>query len=179
MIQDDPRVHFICIFSKETLEGDDPAAYIRYKGKRLTNKEYLEHWGKLVALGTSQQMQELALKLDPYVEQGIIPCCKYDRAPLKEFGMTECVMCVFCDDRQKDEIWQILADLGLKMRAFFYEREIIDKWRPGGLFLERWIAARGLTGPAAELVREDAALRMEQRYGDEDALCPAWDQLGY
>lgn len=179
MIIDDPRVHFICIFARKCIYGNDPAAYIKYKGKRLINKEYLEHWGKWVALGTREQMDKLALKLDQYVEEETIPCCKYDRDPLKkEFGMTECVMCVFCDDREKDEIWQILKDLGLTMRAWFYEREIIDRWRPGGLFLERWIEARGLTGKAANAVREDAGRRMDKLYGDPDAPCPAWDQLG-
>ncbi len=179
MIIDDPRAHFICIFSKETVYGDDPAAYLKYQGKRLTNKESLEHWGTWVGVGPREEMDELARKLDPLVEQGVIPCCKYDRDPLKkEFGMRECVMCIYSDDRDKDELWKIVSGLGVKMRAFFYEREIIERWKPGGLFLERWIEARGLTGFGADMVRADAERRMKKFYGNENALCPGWDQLG-
>ena len=46
----------------------------------------------------------------------------------------------------------------------------MEAWLPGGRLLERWIAARGLTGADAELVREDARLYFAQTFADEDAI---------
>ena len=178
MIIDDPRVQFIMLFSHETYYGNDPGVYIRYKGKRLTNKEYMEHWGKLIVLDEKESLDKLAQKLDILVERGMIPCVKYDRMPLKEFDMKECVMCVFCDDRQKDEITQVLAELGAETRAWVPEKNVVEGWSPGGMFLEKWIEAMGYEGEMADLVREDSRRIMEQAFGDENALAMGWDQWG-
>ncbi|MBE0415660.1 MAG: hypothetical protein IBX36_03870 [Dehalococcoidia bacterium] len=178
MIIDDPQVQFVMLFSSETYYGNDQGAYIKYKGKRLTNKEFLEHWGKWIVLDEKENLEKLAAELDPCVEQGIIPCCKYDRMPLKEFDMKECVFCVFCDDREKDEIAQILASFGATSRAWVPEKDVILGWAPGGVFLERWIEASGYEGEMAEAIREDARRIMEETYGDEDAVCYGWNQWG-
>ena len=178
MIIDEPQAQFVMLFSSKTYYGNDPGAYIKYKGKRLTNKEYLEHWGKWIILGEKKYFEELAAMLDPYVELGIIPCCKYDRFPLGEFSMTECVMYVFCDDREKEKISQILSSHGATTRAWVPERDAIKGWGPGGVFLERWIEARGYEGEVAEAIREDARLMIEATYGNEDAECFGWYQGG-
>lgn len=178
MILDDPQVQFVMLFSHETYYGNDPAAYIRYRGIRLTNKEYLEHWGKLIVLDEKESLEKLAEKLDGLVERGIIPCIKYDRMPLKEFDMKECVMCVFCDDRQKDEISEILTSLGATTRAWVPEKDVIEGWSPGGMFLEKWIESMGYEGEMADAIREDSRRIMQQAYGDEDAPATGWDQWG-
>jgi hypothetical protein len=178
MILDDPQVQFVMLFSHQTYYGNDPGAYIRYRGKRLTNREYMEHWGKLIVLDEKEELEKLANKLDPLVERGIIPCIKYDRMPLKEFDMKECVMCVFCDDREKDEISEMLASFGATTRAWVPEKDVIQGWSPGGMFLEKWIEAMGYEGEMAEAVREDSRRIMQQAYGDEDALAVGWDQWG-
>ncbi len=85
-------------------------------------------------------------------------------------------MCVFCDDRQRDEIKQILSDLGAAPWGWIHERDVIKGWSPGGLFLEHWISAHGYEGEEAEEIREDSRRAMEQVYGDEDALCYGWKQ---
>jgi hypothetical protein len=183
MIIRDSRMHFILIFSAETIEkasyGSDPASYLRYKGRRLTNKEYLEHWGKWIALDTPEKVEKWAEELDPYVEQGLIPCCKYDRTPLKELGLREeCVLCVYCDDRERDEVLQILTKLGITPRAgraWVYEREVIEKWSPGGVLMEKWLEAYGVKGEEAEKIREDARRRFKQQYGGEYDVAMGWD----
>jgi hypothetical protein len=49
MIIDRPESWYIFIFSKDYFDSpSDPGSYILYNGKRLTNKEYLDHWGKWV-----------------------------------------------------------------------------------------------------------------------------------
>ncbi|MBE0415659.1 MAG: hypothetical protein IBX36_03865 [Dehalococcoidia bacterium] len=178
MIVDNPEAYYVFLFSQETLQSNDPGAYIKYKGKRLANKEFLEHWGKWVIPGDAEQMKRLAIALDPYTEQGIIPCCKYNRSPDKEFGMTECVFCVYCDDREKEEVRQIISSLGATPRGWSPERDVINKWRPGGIYLERWIEAKGYEGEMAEAIREDARRMMEERYGGEDAIATGWEQWG-
>ncbi len=182
MIVHDPQMHFVCIFSTKTLDefewSGDNADYLRYKGKRLTNKEFLEHWGKWIALGSPEEVERWAKGLDPYVEQGLIPCCKYDRTPLEFFDLTECVMCVYCDDREREEVLKILTEMGITLRgtrAWVYDREVIERWSPGGANLEKWLAAHGIEGEEAERIREDARRRFERTWGDEDALARGWD----
>lgn len=182
MIVNDPRMHYVCIFSKtgfiEAEETGDNAPYLRYKGERLTNKEYLEHWGKWVALGSSEEVERWAKELDLYVEQGLIPTCKYDRTPLKQFGMTECVMCVYSDDRVREEVLQILTKLGITPRAgraWVYEREVMEKWSSEGMMMDKWLEAHGVEGKEAEEIREDARLRFERQYYERpDDLAMGW-----
>jgi len=178
MIIDDPQVQFIMIFSHQTYWGNDPGDYIRYKGKRLTIGEYLEHWGKWIVLDEKENLDKIAQKLDVLVERGVIPCIKYDRMPLKEFDMKECVMCVFCDDRAKEEIAELLSALDLATRAWVPDKQVIDGWSPGGMFLEKWIEAMGYEGEQAEMVREDSRRIMGQAFGNLDAPAVGWDQWG-
>ena len=178
MIIDDPQVQFIMLFSHQTYYGNDSGTYIRYQGQRLTNKEYLEHWGKWIVLDEKENLDQVAERLDVLVERGIIPCIKYDRMPLKEFDMKECVMCVFCDDRDRDQIAELLAGFGLTTRAWIPEKQVIDGWSPGGMFLEKWIEGMGYEGEMAEMVREDSRRIMHKAFGDEDAIATGWDQWG-
>ncbi len=171
MIVDKPDSHFVFIFSKKYVYGQKP--YLVYQGKPLTNKEYLEHWGKWIVLDSNEKIYELARKLDPYVEKEQIPCIKFDREPIRAFEnllLRECVMVVYCDDRQKEEVWQILAHEGVKTKAWKYERETMAMWLPGARLLEAWISSRGLTGEAAERVREDARRYFESLFQDENAV---------
>ncbi len=173
MIVDRPESHFIFLFHPDAFYGYH---YIAYQGKPLTNKEYLEHWGKWVLIGTRSEFDSLAKNIDPYVEKGIIPCVKYDRVPLKHLGLEECVMCVYCDDRQRDEVWKILAKYNVNLKAWFYERETLEMWSPGGRLLENWIASQNLSEEEAEKVREDARQRVNAIYEEEEAIFTGWEQ---
>jgi hypothetical protein len=174
VIVNKPESHFIFVFHSDCVyKGYN---YINYQGKPLPNKEYLEHWGKYVFFGTGEEMDELAKKFDSYVEKKLIPCIKYDRVALENLGLSECVMCVYCDDRQKDEVWQILAGHGVEIKAWVYEKETMERWLPGGALLEKWIAAHDLSEKEAHAVREDARLKFEKMFADENAIFTGVEQ---
>ena len=171
MIVEQPNSHFIFVFSKKYVYGG--FHYIKHNNKPLTNKEYLEHWGKWLVLGVKEVLDDLAQRLDPYVEAEKIPCIKFDREMLKEFEdmfLDECVMCIYCDDRDRDDVWQILEKEGVKSKAWKYERDTMALWLPGGLLLEKWISAKGLTDADADKVRKDAENYFEKTFGDDNAI---------
>ena len=70
MIIDDPRSKFIFLYHPLVLMG---RSYTVYQGKEMTNGEVLEYWGKWLVLGEKHWLDELAEKLDPYVERKEIP----------------------------------------------------------------------------------------------------------
>lgn len=174
MIVDDGKSHFIYVCHPEFL-SDSAKSYMTYKEQQLTNKEYLEHWGKWLILEEREHLDELASKLDPYVESKDIPIVKYDRVPPPNLGGKVCVMLVFSDDRQRDHIWQILSSLGVSLKAWMYDRETMEMWMPGGVLLENWLAEQGIQGERAEEVREEARRRFAEQFGREDAPCRAWE----
>ncbi|RJQ27217.1 MAG: hypothetical protein C4589_08745 [Peptococcaceae bacterium] len=174
MIVDQPQSHFIFIYHTNSVYGS--RKYIAYKGKPLTNKEYLEHWGKWVFLGERRELDEMAEKLNYHVEKGTIPCIKYDRVPLTHLGLNECVMCVYCDEREREEVWQVLNSYGVELKAWFYEKETIQMWSPGGRLLESWIASQNLSVEEAEAVREDSRQRFQAIYDNEDEIFTGWEQ---
>ena len=126
---------------------------IAYKGKILTKEEYNEHWGKWVILDTIEELDKLAKELDPYVEDRSIQGIKYSRSPEDVFGIDECVMCIFCDDREKEDVWRIFSKYGVKVKAWVYDREVIDMWSQGGILIEKWLEAHGIKGDEAEKIR--------------------------
>jgi hypothetical protein len=193
VIVDRPGSHFIFVYHPLVFYGYN---YIACRGRPLTNKEFLDHWGKWIVLGTREKLDELSLKLDPHVEQGVVPCVKYDRHPPQELELEvkqklrsrfigagydeavlmECVMCVFCDDRQREEVWQILTGLGVSLKAWVYEKETIDLWLPGGILLERWIAQNCAGQDEAEKVRQEARKRFGEIFHNEKAIYKGWPQ---
>jgi len=174
MIIDKPQSHFIFIYHRDSVYGYRNS--ITYKGKPLTNKEYLEHWGKWVIMGSREEFDELAKKLDPHVEDGAIPCVKYDREKLDHLGFKEHVMCVYCDKREREEVWQILHGLGVRLKAWFYDRETVEMWSPGGILLENWIAAQGLPPEEAGAVRDDSRRRFSVLFENEEGIFKGWEQ---
>src|SRR5450759_2846063 len=102
MIIDNPESHFIFVYHPFVLMG---RKYTIYNGVPLTNREVLQYWGKWIVLGDRPWLDELARKLDPYVEQKKIPCVKYDRNPSPRLGITEHVMMVYCDRRGREDVW--------------------------------------------------------------------------
>jgi hypothetical protein len=178
MIIDNPGSWYIFNFSTEYVNSpSDPGGTIEYNGRRLTNKEYLEYWGKWVFFGDPEELAEMAKKLDPYVENHEIPCIKYDRKPQKWFELEQCVMCVYCDYRQRDDVLGILSKFGIKIKAWTYDREVIQKWLPGGLHLERWIKHHKLTEEDAETIREESRQKYQKQFFDRPHdICMAWEQ---
>jgi hypothetical protein len=168
MIVDRPESHFIFVVPLDHVEYR--YNYITLRGEPLTNKQYLEHWGKWLVFGLREEVEELARKLDPYVEEKKIPAVKYDRKLITEFQLNRCVMCVYCHDETKEEVWKILTALGVKDKAWMYERETLEKWLPGGVNLEKWIQGRGLDHEHAERVRADARAKFKKMFADENEI---------
>ena len=81
MIVGEPGYHFIFIVPANHVYST--YNYINYKGKELTNGEYLEFWGKWIVWGTREELDLIAKKLDHFVEQQVIPAAKYDRTDKK------------------------------------------------------------------------------------------------
>ena len=178
MIVNRPGSWYIFVTSKDYFErSHNGPSYMTFEGKRLTNKEYLEHWGKWVFYGEKEELNEMASNLDPYVEKGDIPCIKYDPSPQKWASLEQCVMCVYCDDRKKDEVMKILSSFEVKVKAWVYEREVIEKWMPGGLHLERWIKSQDLLDQDAEQIREESREKFKRQFFDRpDDICLGWAQ---
>ncbi len=173
MIIDDPRSKFIFLYHPLVLMG---RSYTVYQSKDMTNGEVLEYWGKWLVLGEKDKLDELAEKLDPQVENKEIPCIKYDRTPPLNLGVEECVMMVYCDRRNRDEVWKILAGFGIKMKAWVTERETMEMWLPGGLLLERWMASQDYDEATRDAVREDAGRRIAHVLDNPEETYKTWEQ---
>lgn len=167
MIVDRPGSHFIFIVSKDHVYNG--WNYIQYDGKTLTNKEYLEYWGKWVFIGEIEVLNRLAKEIDSFVEEKKIPAAKYDREIVDAFQMGECVMCVYCDSRQRDDVWEILASIGVTDKMWVFEKETMERWLPGGHLLEKWIEGKKLGHEEAEKVRENAKQTFEKMFEDDNA----------
>ncbi|MBN1365061.1 MAG: hypothetical protein JW976_09690 [Syntrophaceae bacterium] len=173
MIIDRPDSHFIFVFHPLVLTG---RKYTVYEGKELTNSEVLQYWGKWIVLGERPWLDELARKLDRYVEDKTIPCIKYDRRPPENLDLKESVMMVYCDKRKSEEIWEILRQHGVKIKAWVSERETMEMWLPGGPLLEKWISSMNLSEEEAKMNREDAAARLGYIFDHPDEIFSPWEQ---
>ena len=173
MIIDQPQSHFIFGYHPKVYEG---RSYVTYKGMLLTNKEYLEYWGKWLVFGSRGMLDALAEKIDFHVESGIIACFKYDRKPLKNLGMEDCIMCVFCHKKNRDAVWEILAGESVKLKAWIYDRETIDMWLPGGKLLENWIRSENLSENKAERIRAESRMKFAAILDYPDRLFAGWPQ---
>lgn len=174
MIIENERSHFVFVVPWAHFHTD--YNYINYKGKDLTNKEYLEYWGKWIILGSKHELIDLAGKIDPFVEKKIIPAAKYDREIIPEFGLGECVMCVYCDVRQREEVWEVLASFDIEDKMWVFERETVERWMPGGRLLEKWISGKGLSPEQAEKVRQSAREKFREMFESPDAIFRGVDQ---
>ncbi|BBO86574.1 hypothetical protein [Desulfosarcina ovata] len=167
MIVDRPGSHFIFVVSSEHVHRG--YNYVRYAGKPLTNGEYLQYWGKWVFFGNTETLADFARQMDPFVEKKVIPAAKYDREIIEAFELGECVMCVYCDFRQRDDVWGVLESIGVADKMWVFEKETMERWMPGGHLLEKWIEGKSLSGEAADKVRADARQTFETMFADEDA----------
>lgn len=175
MIVDQPRSYYVFVYNSRIYEGYD---YIVYQGKHLTNKEYLEHWGKWLVDGSRHKFDELAGRLDSYVEAGNIACIKYERKPRTYLGKAQCTMCVYCDERCRGDVLRIIlaTNGGEKPRAWRYDRETINKWLPGGELLEHWIQSERLNDAEAAKVREDSHKKFSVILDHPDNPFAGWPQ---
>ncbi|MDX9786267.1 MAG: hypothetical protein RBT11_05815 [Desulfobacterales bacterium] len=176
MIIDRPESHFIFVLPWAHVHME--YNYINFNGTPLTNREYLDSWGKWILFGTREEFDALVENLDPFVEQKVIPAIKYDRKPIAEFGLGKCVMCIFCHVEKKEAVWKILLSQGVENenRAWIFERETVAMWQPGGRLLESWISGNGLSQEQADKMRENAKEKFKRMFEDENAIFKGIDQ---
>ncbi len=173
MIIDDPRSNFIFVYHPFVMLG---RKYTVYQGRELTNGEILKYWGKWLILGEKTWLDELAKKLDPYVEKKRIPCIKYDRKPSVNLGVEECVFMVYCDKRERGEVWSILAQFGAKLKAWVTEKETMEMWLPGSPLLEQWLKTTDFNEASKEVIRRDARKRIIYIFDHPDEIFVGWEQ---
>ena len=114
-----------------------PSKPAKPKQGRQALKEYFEHYGKWLVFSRHRaHFEELARKIDPYVENGVIDSAKYNREPAA-FARGSLVMCVYCDGREKEKVWKVLSSLGVTRRIWKYDRQTFGDWRPGGRLYEK------------------------------------------
>ena len=150
--------------------------YIRYKGKKLTNGEVVKYWGKWVVLGERKWLDQLAEKLDPYVEDEKISSIKYTKEPPKDVDIDECVMFVYCDKRERDEVWSILKEHGVKLKAWITEKETMEMWMPGGKLYERWIRSNNFNEKEIEAIKLDIQTTLGNIFNKPDEIYRPWGQ---
>jgi hypothetical protein len=110
------------------------------------------------------------------VEEKKIPCIKYDRAPSVNLGIEECVFMVYCDRRERDEVWDILSQFGVKLKAWVTERETMEMWMPGQRLLERWLERNNFDEATKNAIREDAKARISYISEHPDEVFTGWEQ---
>jgi len=135
---------------------------IAYQGKQLNKKEYLEYWGKWIVMDDREKLDELGTRLDPYVEDRSISSIKYNRDPEPYLDLDVCVMCIFCDSREREQVWKILSKAGVTLKAWVYERQTIEMWMPGGMLIENWIDYYKLGPEEGEKVRNETRQMYEK-----------------
>ena len=174
MIIDRQESHFIFVYNSDVINHGEK--YTVYKGNPLTNGEVLEYWGKWLVLAKRDRLDELGKIFDEYVEAKVIPCIKYDRAPSGNLGLEECVMMLYCDKRQSEEVWKIVSEQGIKLKAWVSERETMEMWMPGGTLLEMWIQSQNFDESIADEVRDDAGARLGYLFDHPDEVFSPWEQ---
>lgn len=168
MIIDRPSSHFVFVVPSDHV--NHRYNYINHDGRPLSNKEYLDCWGKWLVFGSAEKLDDLARRLDPFVERREVPAAKFDRQRIEEFGLDRCVMCVYCHVDTREDVWAVLVSLGVKDRAWAFERETMERWLPGGANLERWIEGCNLNPQQADAVRRSAEAKFKQLFADENAI---------
>lgn len=119
---------------------DDPQWIWIYPRNRqsfqyASEEEVLKHNGKWVVIGDKTYIMDLAFRLDPYVEAGKIDAAKFTKKdpetdPLPH--VFDFAMCVYSDDRKRDEVTKYLKELGVNDFLWKYDRESLADWGEGG-----------------------------------------------
>jgi len=102
-----------------------------------TPMEYWKHWGKWLIFRPLDELAELAEKVNALVEADAIEGAKY--ATVNKVGKVDAgkrVMCVYCDDRDRDRVFGLLAALGVTRRIWKYDHETYEQ---NGITYQKWL----------------------------------------
>lgn len=105
-----------------------------------SEEEYWEHNGKWVVVGDKAYITDLAFHVDPYVEAGKIDAAKFTKKdpatdPLPHIPAW--AMCIYSDDRKRDETAEYLRELGVEKFDWKYDRESVADWSEGGTLAQK------------------------------------------
>lgn len=179
MILDNPNRRWVYVIPSK------PGIWFpHYQGRRITREEYFEHWGKWIVVDDKERLDELAYRLDPAVESRQIYMIKYLRSAPALADFDKPIMCIYCDDRERGEILQLLLSFGAMPYGWEYDRDMYEHWKPGGEFLERWISLQNLSPEEAERARQECVREREawleyffvrkERMGRLKQCAPIW-----
>lgn len=96
--------------------------------KLVKDPEYRDHFGKWLIYAKWRHLNTLAKHLDPHINAGEIPYAKYSRSLLGDSD----VMCVYCDDRKREQVFKILQQYGVTRKVWKYDRQTVEDWQPRG-----------------------------------------------
>jgi hypothetical protein len=122
-----------------TIQGDTLLSDVRYFDNLESYAEYYEHWGKWLIFRDAKTIREIAGKLDDYIDAGLIDSAKFNREP-SEIGKGESVLCVYCDDRDRERVWTLLLNIGAIKRIWKYDKQTLADWTPGGRLYQQYKA---------------------------------------
>ncbi len=123
MIVDDPRSPWVWVRRATALK--------QFEGVSLAEwLDFTEYGGAWVIDAPREHLDELALKLDPYVESNEIPDVKYSKRS-GAYGPLP-AMKVFCYEWDKERVWNILVNLGITQKRWLTEKETLMGFAPGG-----------------------------------------------
>jgi len=123
VIVDDPRSPWVWVRRATALN--------QFEGVSLGEwLDFSEHGGAWVITAPREHLDELALKLDPYVESNEIPDVKYSKRS-GAYGPLP-AMKVFCYEWDKERVWDILTNLGITQKRWLTEKETLMGFAPGG-----------------------------------------------
>ncbi|MFC2005588.1 macro domain-containing protein [Chloroflexota bacterium] len=123
MIIDNPRLPWIWVRRASELDT--------FEGVNLSQwLDFTEHGGAWVIIAPRERLDDLAVKLDPYVERDEIPDVKYSKRS-GAYGPLP-AMKVFCYEWDRDRVWTILANMGITEKRWLTEKETLMGFAPGG-----------------------------------------------
>ena len=118
-----------------------------YYADDLTEDVFMEHWGKYLIYGPASRLEDLAKPLGMLVFAGFIDQIKYNQAS-SMVGKPDCLMCVYCDDRDQERVREILTTIGIQSAPWKYESQTHNDWKPGGRLQRLWEKKHGIEHPA-------------------------------
>jgi len=95
--------------------------------------------GKWLIFNDLGYLKEIADKLLSSMISGKIGYIKWShREGNDQFKDKTPVMCVFSDDKHKEEVWKILEKIGIKQRIWKYDFQTYEDWKKGGRLYNEW-----------------------------------------
>ena len=95
--------------------------------------------GKWLIFDKLENLDYLFHKLNPFIENGKLSHIKFTHRALDDpFKDKTPVMCIYADDNNKEEVWNILSKLGVNKKIWKYDAQTYKDWKNGGRLDKEW-----------------------------------------